>query len=553
MAENYNNNILNNIPFLNCCYKNTLSAFLILLVFSCLVFLGGLGKVDLHNSDEPRVAGIAAEMARSGDLVVPRLNGTPFLEKPPLFFCAESAALKLFGENNFAARLIPALSATGCVLILFFLALSMNLSVRGAFLSGFILATSAEFWNLGRKNLIDMTLCFFIAASMLFFYKTIHSKSGKILWYIGFIVSLACAVLTKGLVGLAIPLSALFPWLIIKKDFSIGSWSKLCTGAILSIIPVSIWVLLLYKNLGRDAVYQAVWLNNFGRFTGSYEQHVGPFYYYFASFPVQFLPWSFFLPITGWLLIRDARKTDKSNPSLFILSWFVIPFILLSISSGKRGIYLLPLYPAAALAVGYCADLFLNGKEKSNAWFEIPSSILASIAVITPLVFLGIYLYYHRPFLGMIFVTIPGFVLGIFSMILLAKKDMGGFYKILVPSFLVIFLTFGMAITPVLYKNESLVPLFVYAKNLMSEGAQICLLQPNERVQGAAVFYLDQRIKKFDNFDSANEFIQKGNKIMIISEKENVEKIPDINIIKDFIVGNDTFVIVTDTKMVKEQ
>jgi hypothetical protein len=35
--------------------------------------------------DEPLVAGICSEMARSGDYIVPHLNGTPFLEKPPLY------------------------------------------------------------------------------------------------------------------------------------------------------------------------------------------------------------------------------------------------------------------------------------------------------------------------------------------------------------------------------------------------------------------------------------------------------------------------------------
>ncbi len=553
MAENGYKKLVNNIPLLNHCCEKTLPTFLVLIVFTCILFLGGLGWNDLKNADEPRVAGIAADMARTGDFVVPRLNGTPFLEKPPLFFWLESMAFRIFGTNNFAARLIPALSATGCVVILFFLALSMNLSARGAFLSGFVLATSAEFWHIGRYNLIDMTLCFFTTASIAFFYMTNHSRSGRAFWYISFVVSLACAVLSKALVGLAIPLSMLFVWLVIERNFSIKSWLKLFTGAILSIIPFSIWVLLLYKSLGRDAVYQAVWQNNFGRFTGGYEQHVNPFYYYFVNFPGQFLPWTLFLPIAGWLLFRDVRKSDKSNPSLFILTWFIVPFALLSISAGKRGIYLLPVYPAAALAVGYSADLFLSGKEKLSGWFEIPTSILAGIAVIVPLVFLGIRIWYHQPLAAMILVTVVSLALGIFSIKMLAKKDKDNFYKILVPSFLVIFLTFNMAVTPVLNKTESFEPLFTYAEKLKSEGAQICLLHPSERLDGAAVFYLGQRVEKFDKFEEAGEYLHTNNKIMIITVKENIEKNADINIIKDFNIGNDVIVIFTDKKIVKDQ
>ena len=75
---------------------------------SALLFLLGLENHDLWNPDEPRVAGIAAEMAMDGDMVVPRLNNQPFLEKPPLYFWASSAVMNLFGETAFTARLIPA-------------------------------------------------------------------------------------------------------------------------------------------------------------------------------------------------------------------------------------------------------------------------------------------------------------------------------------------------------------------------------------------------------------------------------------------------------------
>ncbi|MEJ2647172.1 MAG: glycosyltransferase family 39 protein [Sedimentisphaerales bacterium] len=531
--------------------ERRLPAFLVLLVFSSLLFLGGLGRRHLWEADEPRVAGIAADMARSGDFVVPRLNGTPFLEKPPLFFWAEAAAFRIFGESTYAARLVPALSAIGCVIVLFFLALQMNMSVRGAFLSAFVLATSAEFWHLGRNNLIDMTLCFFITASMACFYKLIQSKSGRIFWYVAFVLSLSCAILSKGLVGLVIPLSAFVIWLAAEKDFSLPSWSFLITGTVLSFVPVSIWILLLYNNLGQEAVYRAVWLNNFGRFTGGFPQHVAPFYYYLDKFPGQFMPWTFFLPIAGWLLIREARKREKSNPSLFILTWFVIPFILLSISAGKRSLYLIPIYPAAALAVGYVADWTLNCNEKPSTWFEIPASILAGIAVVTPLVFLGIRFYYHQPFVTSVLLAILGSGLGLYSFLFFYKKDLNNFFQMLAPSFLVIFLTFDMAVTPIFNEKESFEPLFKYAGKLKSEGVQLCLLQPAERLDGAAVFYLKQRVTRFNDFETAHEFMLKTDKIMIISRKEIVEKFPDIHIIEDFNIGEDTIVIFTDKKLAK--
>ena len=91
--------------------QKTLVYFLPLVVCATLLFLVGLEYRHLWGSDEPRVAGIAAEMGRSGDLVVPRLNGEPFLEKPPLYFWAVSTTFNLLGENTYTARLPSALAA----------------------------------------------------------------------------------------------------------------------------------------------------------------------------------------------------------------------------------------------------------------------------------------------------------------------------------------------------------------------------------------------------------------------------------------------------------
>jgi len=537
------------MPILNNNCKKTGPTFITLLVFACLLFLAGLGRRHLWNADEPRVAGIAAEMARSGDLVVPRLNGRPFLEKPPLYFWAASIAFRLFGENTYAARLISALAAIGGVVIVFLLARSMHFSTWGAFISGFVLATSAEYWSLGRRCLIDMMLCLFIIAAMASFYQVVRAARGRIFWYIGFVFSLGCAVLTKGLVGLAVPLSAMVIWLVLEKDFSWRKWFVLLTGIILCCVPAAVWIWLLYNELGRGAVYEAVWVNNFGRFTGGYTQHVEPFYYYLAKFPAQFIPWTFFLPLAGMLLFREARRRDKANPSLFILTWFVVPFILLSISAGKRSLYLLPIYPAAALAVGHTVDMVLSNKVKLTGWFKIPASILAGIAVLAPLVFLGIRLYFHQPFVILALVSIPGTILGLWAYRLLTKKDMNRFFQILVPAFLLIFLAFDMAIAPIFNQKESFEPLFQYSNKLRSEGAELCLLRPSERLDGAAVFYLRVCIPRFDCLEAVQELTNSDENIMVITRVENIDNIPDIRTIKNFNIGNKTYVIFRAKKL----
>jgi len=61
--------------------------------------------------DEGRYVGVAWEMMRSGDWLVPTLNGLPYFHKPPLFYWVTAAAMSVFGPGDWAARTAPLLGA----------------------------------------------------------------------------------------------------------------------------------------------------------------------------------------------------------------------------------------------------------------------------------------------------------------------------------------------------------------------------------------------------------------------------------------------------------
>ena len=83
-----------------------------------------IGAYPLLEPDEGRNAEVAREMARSGDWVLPHLNGLPYLDKPAPYFAAVALSLKVFGETETAARLPTVL---------------------------FTLATALLVWGLGRR------------------------------------------------------------------------------------------------------------------------------------------------------------------------------------------------------------------------------------------------------------------------------------------------------------------------------------------------------------------------------------------------------------------
>ena len=106
------------------------------------------------------------------------------------------------------------------------------------------------------------------------------------------------------------------------------------------------------------------------------------------------MPGAFALAGLAW---RDARgdpargraaagpaESPPPAPFLFPLGWFVTGFVFFSVSTGKRAAYLLPLYPAAALLVGWVwAEAMAKGR--GSRWLGVPVALLAGIAAVLAL------------------------------------------------------------------------------------------------------------------------------------------------------------------------
>jgi 4-amino-4-deoxy-L-arabinose transferase-like glycosyltransferase len=121
--------------------------------------------------------------------------------------------------------------------------------------------------------------------------------------------------------------------------------------------------------------------------------HQAPWYYYLPEFVAGFLPWSLFLPGAlglGWRAWRQGDPVETaaggtatppplSRPWLFPLAWFASGFVFFSLSTGKRGAYLLPLYPAAALLVAW---LWSRAGAGRSRWLGVPIALMSGGAAL---------------------------------------------------------------------------------------------------------------------------------------------------------------------------
>ena len=86
------------------------SAVVAICLFSHLAAFGLVGP------DEPRYAWIARAMAQTGDWVTPRLYGSPWFEKPILYYWAAAVGFAFHLPAEWAARLPSAVAALAAAL-----------------------------------------------------------------------------------------------------------------------------------------------------------------------------------------------------------------------------------------------------------------------------------------------------------------------------------------------------------------------------------------------------------------------------------------------------
>jgi len=83
--------------------------------------------------------------------------------------------------------------------------------------------------------------------------------------------------------------------------------------------------------------------------------------YLIGSLAAGLLPWTVLLPSVAVALWRARRTLDRWDPRLFSSLWLLAVFAPFAVAPSKRSVYLLPLYPALALLLGWWARELVRG------------------------------------------------------------------------------------------------------------------------------------------------------------------------------------------------
>jgi 4-amino-4-deoxy-L-arabinose transferase-like glycosyltransferase len=322
----------------------------VLLALCLTLFFFRIGARPLWDVDEGMHAATSKEMVLSGDWVITTFNGKPFYDKPAFHNWLVAISFVIFGFTEFAARLPAAIVGSACVFATYLLGRRMLNPLTG-FCGAAILATSLEFIMLSRTIVHDISLAFFMTLALCFFYLGFTSLKNRTSCFLLLYIALGLAVLSKGPIGVLLPTLIIGLFLIFKGELGFLKELKLGWGILIFLVVTAPWYILIVL---RDPEYAAYFFiqKNLMAFFSKTSRHSEPFYFYLPILLLGFFPWSCLLP---YAVVRHLRWPPKKMPDgiLFILLWFGSILLFFSLSRSKLPTYILPLFPAMALLVGY--------------------------------------------------------------------------------------------------------------------------------------------------------------------------------------------------------
>jgi len=339
---------------------------LAILAFSIIFFIN-LGSGVLRAADEQTYSQWAFHMVRTGDYLTPWAFSvsTLWIAKPPLNMWLISLAYQVFGVNNFSSRFFSAIFGALSLVFVFFLGKKLYNAYVG-FLSAVVLGTFTTFYVFARLAMTDIPLVFFTVGSMYFF--VLSEKTEKTYRYAALSgLFFGLALMTKQIEALLIPLIIFFYLIATGKTirFLFTKHFTLFWGV--GLLVFSPWLIYMDARFGLKFWQWFFVYADVTRTVSPIEGHVGGYLYYFSYLANnESLVWVILLPFSAGLCAFNAFVKRVKGDTLILL-WMAIVLLVFTFAQTKLYWYILPAFPAFALAIGsFVYQLF----KKINASFH---------------------------------------------------------------------------------------------------------------------------------------------------------------------------------------
>lgn len=316
------------------------------IAFVCL--LGAFSQI--LEPDAAQYAEISWEMSLSHNWLQVFSMQKDYLDKPPLLFWITAFCFKLFGIGNFTYRL-PSIAFAALAVFSTHRFARLFYEENVARMAALILASTQAFFMLTYDVRTDTLLMGTVIFSL--WQMAVYLENRKLLNLFSACVGAGLAMLTKGPIGILVPVFTFLPILILKKEWNkIFDWKYVVAFLVvgLLLLPMCIG---LYQQFGKEGLRFYFWTQSFGRITGENVWKNNPDPLFLAHSTLwAFLPWSLFLIVGLFLSCKKmvfAKSGTNSEVEHYSFSGFLLTAISLMLSKYQLPHYIFVVYPLGAI------------------------------------------------------------------------------------------------------------------------------------------------------------------------------------------------------------
>jgi 4-amino-4-deoxy-L-arabinose transferase-like glycosyltransferase len=325
-----------------------------------------LSEPDLWDANESLYAEPPREALETGAWLAPPMNYETWFVKPPGATWALMPFYALLGPTELAARLPLALAAAATILLTWDMTRRVA-GPRAALLAAAVLATTAKQLIFSRQLAGDVLLVLCFAAAAHGYLRWLASGGARRGGLLLGGLALGLGVLVKGPVALLLPAIALAAHRLVARDgLRVRPLAPLAVALAVG-APWFVYMTARFGSAFTDVYFLEHHLQR--AFTTMFGGGRGPGFYPLAYLG-DALPWSVALPGAVVFTALDGRGGGwRRDPRTLPLLWSAIVFLAFSASTGKRSVYLMPVYPAVGMAVGITIDRLA---ERRAGWILWP-------------------------------------------------------------------------------------------------------------------------------------------------------------------------------------
>lgn len=321
--------------------KNVL--FIVLLTGSIFLFFYHVDYPRLASWDEGWYASIAREMVKSGDYIHMNWNGFPFYDHPPMGMWLMALSFKVFGIDEFSARLPSIIAGILSTFFIFKIGETLFKNKWIGFIAGIILNTSVWYVIRVRSGNLDSLFMMFYLGTI--YFSILSSKNFR--WFPLSGLFFGALMMSKTLVGLsALPLIFFLNFFQILR---IKNIPFLLGGIALFFFVVGPWYWINYH------AYSDFYFHHFVQI-GTRDKSFSSYFHLSFQEPLFYLhmgvrKW-YYLWIASLVYLVLRLKFLKKEVFLLILwnLFLIYPFL----TSEKTELWhLIPIYAPLALIISY--------------------------------------------------------------------------------------------------------------------------------------------------------------------------------------------------------